>query len=594
MRGRCRRRQRRRGLGFDPQSLQQIAVRHDPRQNPPAHPSGRGRIKVLFPEERPGRAFRQNDPVKDHPAPIRRFPAKVHIMGNDHYRGPLFFEGLQPPDQALFGHLIHPFGRLIQQKDVRIFQHHLRQSQPLLLSAGQVIGVDLQDLLQFPPTGRFHRCLPSLREWEITQHLLQLQLRCLSSEKGRGFLGYHGSGPADPDLSPLRFQDPRRIHHHSGLSRSVPAQDSADLTGSGVPLQSLQDVRRLLFVAEPDLIQRQDRSLRRFLSHSIFFRQDPPAGFFHSIDQSGQPVPALPDRHRAYRIRQLPQGGLHHRSKDPHGHRQHPVKDRTLLTQLFFHLAGRPLRQDPALFHGQDPVRQGQYFFQPVFRQDDGGPQFLMDFFQGSQELLRSDGIQPAGGFIQYQHLRLQDHSRCQAEDLLLAAGQGVYVPVEPLLHPKEGSGLRRSGPHVRLVHPHALQSEDQLMPDLVADDAVFRILQDETDTSCRFALFQGPAIHPDLSLPKAMGHQLRLQMPKQRGLSAPGGPKEHQKLPGFHGEIDSPKRRLLSAGILKCQLFDSKAFHWIFSRISMSKGKAHSNPYARKMVAVYTPPVAA
>ena len=115
------------------------------------------------------------------------------------------------------------------------------------------------------------------------------------------------------------------------------------------------------------------------------------------------------------------------------------------------------------------------------------------------------------------------------------------------------------------LVTAQALQSEGQLVPDLVRHDLIIRILHDKADPSGllpRAYLIQRRSAKADGPRPFSVGRKHRLELAKERRLAAAALAAQQQILPLRHIQRHAVKRRLLCAGIKKCQIFQMEMFH--------------------------------
>ena len=184
---------------------------------------------------------------------------------------------------------------------------------------------------------------------------------------------------------------------------------------------------------------------------------------------------------------------------------------------------------------------QRQRLLQPVLRQEDGGAQLAVDAAQRLQKIGGGDGVQLAGRLVQNQHLGLHDHDGGQTQQLLLAAGQLIHRLAEPVLNAEEGRHLRHTAADGRGIAAQALQSEGQLVPDLVRHHLMLRRLEDEADV--RRLLPQGDipqrrTLKVHLALGDAVGRQDGLELAQQRGFAAAGGAAQHPEFAGADGEV--------------------------------------------------------
>ena len=73
---------------------------------------------------------------------------------------------------------------------------------------------------------------------------------------------------------------------------------------------------------------------------------------------------------------------------------------------------------------------------------------------QRMQKIFLGNGIQLGRGLVEQQHARAQRQHGCQRQQLLASARKRIGIAVEPILHPKEITGLGHATTH--LVARHA------------------------------------------------------------------------------------------------------------------------------------------
>ena len=158
---------------------------------------------------------------------------------------------------------------------------------------------------------------------------------------------------------------------------------------------------------------------------------------------------------------------------------------------------------------------QGQGLLETVLRHQNGDAQLAVQAAHSLQKVGSSNGVQLTGGLVQYQQTGLEHHDRGQGQQLLLAAGELVHFPMEPVLDAEEGGHLRHAATDGGRVAAQALQSEGQLMPNLVGDGLLLRGLKDEADIGGLLQLAEkrglaaagGAAENPELALTDREGH---------------------------------------------------------------------------------------
>ena len=445
--------------------------------------------------------------------------------------------------KALLEGGVQPLGRLVQQQDIRPVQQHLGQRRPLLLAAGQVVGVVIQQLRQAAQRHRLlHAALPLLRSHSCAaKGFVQILPDGVFHEQAPGILRQHAQPPGVGHGAPLGRQRSGQQPQRGGFARAVAAQQRQQLAPAQLDIQSPHHVLRLTVVPEPQTLAGKHRlpggigRLRRQRAQRM--RPAPVR----------QEVPPLPHGDGAGRVRV-------HRCPDAHGggHGQKHVV--SLPAQSTAHLLRRTgAQQPPAVQHG-GVGGQRQRLLQPVLRQQHGNAQLPVQPPHRLQKVGGGDGIQLAGGLVQYQQPRLHHHHGGQRQQLLLSAGQLVHPPVEPVLYAEEGRHLRHPAADGGCVIAQALQPEGQLVPHLVGDGLLLRGLQHEADIRRLAAgrqLLQRLPIEPHAALHRPVGAQGRLQLPQEGGLAAAGGAAQHPEfaLPDGQLHVRQRRARLLRIG---------------------------------------------
>ena len=137
---------------------------------------------------------------------------------------------------------------------------------------------------------------------------------------------------------------------------------------------------------------------------------------------------------------------------------------------------------------------------------------------------------------------------------------------MEPILNAKIASHFRHPAPHFLLVAAQAFQPEGQLVPDLIRDDLVIRILHDEADFAGLVPvrnLLQRNTMEKNFPDSFAVGGQDGFQLPKKGTLAAAGFAAENQKFSLLNGQTDILQRMLsLGSGIGKGQIIDLEMCH--------------------------------
>ena len=97
-----------------------------------------------------------------------------------------------------------------------------------------------------------------------------------------------------------------------------------------------------------------------------------------------------------------------------------------------------------------EPVRHWDHIFQPMLTNQDGSPKLPVDAAKGLQEVCCCNGVQLAGGLVQDQHLRLQNHDGGQIQKLFLTAGELGHFHVKPGLDSEEACHFSNPPPYGR------------------------------------------------------------------------------------------------------------------------------------------------
>ena len=121
---------------------------------------------------------------------------------------------------------VQALGGLVQQQHVRLQQQDLRQSRPLLLSPGQVIGVAAQQ------AGDAAQLAHPLHRRPVPAHVQQILLHRLLQKQRPGVLGQQGRPAPAEDLPPLGPVHPGQQGERGGFTRPVAPQQSQKLPGA--------------------------------------------------------------------------------------------------------------------------------------------------------------------------------------------------------------------------------------------------------------------------------------------------------------------------------------------------------------------------
>ena len=197
---------------------------------------------------------------------------------------------------------------------------------------------------------------------------------------------------------------------------------------------------------------------------------------------------------------------------------------------------------------------------------DDGRAELGVDLAYGVEKIARGDGVKLARRLVENQHLRLHRHDGSEIQKLLLPAGERGHIAVEPVLNAKVAGHFRHARAHGRLVAAETFEPERELVPDLVRDDLVVRVLHHEANLRGLVALGhlrERRAAEKDLAAALAVRREHRFEMAQQRGLAAAGAAAEHEKFPRTDAQRNAAERELaLRRGVRKGQILDIEMFH--------------------------------
>ena len=137
-------------------------------------------------------------------------------------------------------------------------------------------------------------------------------------------------------------------------------------------------------------------------------------------------------------------------------------------------------------------------------------------------------------------------------------------MQVSEVLDAEEGGHLRHAATDGGRVAAKALQSEGQLMPDLVGDGLLLRGLKDEADISglpMGRQVIQRLTVEEDTALGRTVGAQGGLQLAEKRGLAAAGGAAEDPELALTDREGHIRQRGAGLLGIGKTKMLQTQQF---------------------------------
>ena len=472
--------------------------------------------------------------------------AELHVVTDHDHRDAARCQGAEDGGQLLLELGVKALGRLVQQQYPGVKEQDLTQCGALLLSAGEVVGVAVQQGRQ---AAEGHRLLQPLfpqggLQLLAVKCLVQVLADGLFHEQGLRVLRQDADTAGALHRAAVGRQRSAEQVERGALAGAVAAQQGKQFSLIHGEIQALHHVRQIRLVAEPEALRRQDGAA---VGVRLRFGQGQQRVLRRPAVQE---VPALP--HGDGGGISAVDGG-----PDPHGGghgQEHAVSP---APQPAAYLGGRAGTQQAAAVQHGGVGGKGQRLLQPVLRQEDGGAQLAVDAAQRLQKIGGGDGVQLAGGLVQNQHLGLHDHDRGQTQQLLLAAGQLIHRLVEPVLNAEEGCHLRHTAADGRGIAAQALQSEGQLVPDLVRHHLMLRRLEDEADV--RRLLPQGDVpqrrtLKVHLALGDAVGRQDGLELAQQRGFAAAGGAAQHPEFAGADGEVHAGQGGAALLGVGKAE----------------------------------------
>ena len=216
-----------------------------------------------------------------------------------------------------------------------------------------------------------------------------------------------------------------------------------------------------------------------------------------------------------------------------------------------------------------------------MLREDHRHTQLPVETLHGVEKFRRRNGVKLAGRFVEHEHIRVHCHHGREIEQLLLPAGERIHAAVKPRLDAEKARHLADAQPHGLRVRAETFQPEGQLVPHLVGDELVVRLLQHEADAlrlCARVPRLQRLAVEQHPPAARAVGCEHRLQMPQQRALPAAGHAAQQEKLPLAHGKRDIVQRALHRLWVGESQMFDRKRRHVSASFRFSSRGRLQNS----------------
>ena len=236
----------------------------------PRHAVCRGGIKALAGKKRLRCIHRDDASVKEQPAAVCILGTEFHVVtDHDNAHAPIrqFFENLCKGDLKI---IIHALGRLVQQQNLRVLQQNFRQSRPLLLSAGQIKGMPVEQALQSAEGNHFPDFVRHLMQLLTGEHGKQIFPHVLFHQQHLGILGKRGHPFCfAAKLAAIGLADAGKHGERCALARAVAAEDAQQFARVCLHGHTLQNVRRVLFIAEPHLVKGNERLILRYLCRPL-------------------------------------------------------------------------------------------------------------------------------------------------------------------------------------------------------------------------------------------------------------------------------------------------------------------------------------
>ena len=359
-----------------------VLRRHGFGQPAARHAVRRRGVEAVEREKLPGRAIRGDGAVEKERAALRVGGAKFDIVADQDDGHALREQALQKLSQLSLEGRVQSARWLVEEQDIGPRKQDLCQRRALLLAAGKVVGVTVQQRFQLAECGDIgeHRFVGGDLGKVLAHGFLGKKRLHLLRQKRR-FAG-------DADLSAIGLLQARQQPERGGLARAVAAEDGEKLAPPHRQLQPAQHVRRVRRIAEPRIRDGHDRLLRwcgqRALRHAL---EGVRGG------KVCQPVPPLPHGDGTGKV-------VLHRRPHAHGGGHGAEQLVSRRAQLRAHGAGRAVREDrPAVQHN-GAVGEGQRLLQPLLREQHRHSQLPVDPRERGEEVRRRDGVKLRGRLV--------------------------------------------------------------------------------------------------------------------------------------------------------------------------------------------------
>ena len=277
---------------------------------------------------------------------------------------------------------VQPPRWLVEEQDIGPREQNLCQRRALLLAAGKVVRVTVQQRVQTAECGDIGEHRPVGGDLgKVLAHGFFGKKRLHLLRQKRCFAG-------DTDLPAIGLLQASEQLERGGFARAVAAEDGEKFAPPHRQLQPAQHVRRVRRIAEPRIRDGHDRLLRGCGQRAL--RQA-----FEGVrgGKVCQPVPPLPHGDGTGKV-------VFHRRPHAHGGGHGAEQLMSRRAQLRAHGAGRAVREDrPAVQHN-GAVGEGQRLLQPLLGEQHRCAQLPVDPCERGEKVRRRDGVELRGRLV--------------------------------------------------------------------------------------------------------------------------------------------------------------------------------------------------
>ena len=138
----------------------------------------------------------------------------------------------------------------------------------------------------------------------------------------------------------------------------------------------------------------------------------------------------------------------------------------------------------------------------------------LIEPFQCSCEVSRSNGVKLCSGFIEDKELWLHNEYRCKIEELFLSARKLSGIPVEPVIYAEIACHFRNTAVYLIRLYNKIFKTESQFVPHLVGNYLLFGTLCHETHRSRGSSVVKvGKSLSAEAYLTAHISHRSKLTL---------------------------------------------------------------------------------